>query len=235
MAYRTRLPGAQAGTRARALRGPRLARFPPSRHALHRSLWLPGRRTGEDSPLRICRPEAQSDWPSHGLSTPRRLRSDRSGTSRTQSPPCGGGSPWPWPKASSDVRAAQPTSAGLRTIPARDAVVLGPVNIEDSPGWRVMLQAPLWRGWGDACEVSAHGGGRGLGEDRSAVARQGLRSWGDGQRQSAVPGGGAVACANGRALARPAERFRSLEQRLPAISPLGEGRRLRARLRRPVR
>src|SRR4051812_39988754 len=50
MAYRTRLPGAQAGTRARALRGPRLARFPPSRHALHRSLWLPGRRTGEDSP-----------------------------------------------------------------------------------------------------------------------------------------------------------------------------------------
>ena len=91
---------------------------------VHRSLWLPDRRTGEDSPLRICRPEAQSDWPSHGLSTPRRLRSDRSGTSQTQSPPCAGGSPWPWPKASSDVRAAQPTSAGLRTIPARDAVVL---------------------------------------------------------------------------------------------------------------
>ena len=58
------------------------------------------------------------------LSTPRRLRSDRSGTCRTQSPPCAGGSPWPWPKASSDVRAAQPTSADLRTIPARDAVVL---------------------------------------------------------------------------------------------------------------
>ena len=76
-----------------------------------------------DSPLRICRPEAQSDWPSHGLSTPRRLRSDRSGTSQTQSPPCAGGSPWPWPKASRDVRVAQPTSAGLRTIPARDAVV----------------------------------------------------------------------------------------------------------------
>src|SRR4051812_31368141 len=124
MAYRTRLPGPQAGTWARALRGPRLAWLPPSRHALHRSLWLPGRRTGENSPLRICRPEAQSAWPSRQLSTPRRLRSDRSGTSRTQSPPWAGGSPWPWPKASSDVRAAQPTSAGLRTIPARDAVVL---------------------------------------------------------------------------------------------------------------
>src|SRR3954451_18366112 len=44
-----------------------------------------------------------------------------------QSPPCAGGSPWPWPKASSDVRAAQLTSADLRTIPARDAVVLRPI------------------------------------------------------------------------------------------------------------
>src|SRR4029453_14008251 len=131
VAHRTRLPGAQAGTGAWARRGPRLARLPPSRHALHRSLWLPDRRTGENSPLRICRPEAHSHWPSHGLSTPRRLRSDRSGTSRTQSPPCAGGSPWLWPKASSDVRAAQRTSAGLRTIPARDAVVL-PTRIQQS-------------------------------------------------------------------------------------------------------
>src|SRR3954451_21144748 len=98
-----------------------------------------------------------------------------------------------------------------------------------------MLQAPLWRGWGDAGEVSVHGGGRGLGEDRPAAARQGLRSWGDGQGQSAVPGGGAVACADRLALARLAERFRPLEQRLPALSSLGEGRRLRARLRGPVR
>src|SRR5215210_827625 len=74
-----------------------------------------------------------------------------------------------------------------------------------------------------------------MGEDSPADARQGLRSWGDGQGQSAVPGGGAVACAHGRALARPAERVRPLEQRLPALSSLGEGRRLRARLRVPVR
>src|SRR5215210_9548244 len=124
VAHRARLSGTQAGTRAWALRGPRLARFPPPCQLVPCSLWLPDRRAGEDLPLRICRPEAQSDWPSHGLSTPRRLPSDRSGTSRTQSPPCAGGSPWPWPKASSDVRAAQPTSAGLRTISARDAVVL---------------------------------------------------------------------------------------------------------------
>src|SRR3954462_4954310 len=98
------------------------------RYALHRSLRLPGSGTGGDFPLRISRPEAQSDLPSRQLSTPRRLRSDRSGTCRIQSPPCAGGSPWPWPKASSDVRAAQFTSADLRTIPARDAVVLGRVD-----------------------------------------------------------------------------------------------------------
>src|SRR3712207_6697606 len=39
----------------------------------------------------------------------------------------------------------------------------------------------------------------------------------------------------GGALARPARRFRQVEQRLPALPPLGEGRRVRARLRLPVR
>src|SRR3954452_17743494 len=36
--HRTELRGTQAGTRTRALRGPRLARVPPPRHALHSSL-----------------------------------------------------------------------------------------------------------------------------------------------------------------------------------------------------
>ena len=38
----------------------------------------------------------------------------------------------------------------------------------------------------------------------------------------------------GGALARSAQRFRQVEQRLPALPPLGEGRRVRARLRLPV-
>src|SRR3954469_4503445 len=125
MAYRTRLPGPQAGTRARALRGPRLARLPPSRHALHRSLWLPGRRTSENSPLGMGHTEAHGDWPSPRGLAPRRLRSVRSGTCRTQSQPCAGGSPWPWPGVSSDVRAAPPASTSQIITPVHDAVRLG--------------------------------------------------------------------------------------------------------------
>src|SRR3954463_9786111 len=52
LADRAGLPGSQAGSRARALRGPRLARLPPSRHAVHRGLWLSDRRAGEIFPLR---------------------------------------------------------------------------------------------------------------------------------------------------------------------------------------
>src|SRR5215210_2279987 len=44
-----------------------------------------------------------------------------------------------------------------------------------------------------------------------------------------------MAGAYGGALARPAGRLRQMEQRLPALPPLGEGRRVRARLRLPVR
>src|SRR3954463_12017605 len=54
LAHRAGLPGSQAGSRARALRGPRLARLPPSRHAVHRGLWLSDRRAGEIFP-----PQAQ--------------------------------------------------------------------------------------------------------------------------------------------------------------------------------
>src|ERR1700736_3918956 len=52
VAGRARLPGAQARSRPRALRGPRVAGLPSSRHTLHRSLRVPDLRTGDDSPLR---------------------------------------------------------------------------------------------------------------------------------------------------------------------------------------
>src|SRR3954449_5358833 len=70
---------------------------------------------------------------------------------------------------------------------------------------RLFLEAVLWRG----------GGGAPRGELAGGV------------------GGGEGA--DGRPVARLAGRVRSLEQRLPAVPPLGEGRHFRARLRMPVR
>src|SRR5450631_3057976 len=52
LAGRAGLPGTQAGGRAWALRRPRLARLPSSRHDVYRSLRLPGLREGDDSPSR---------------------------------------------------------------------------------------------------------------------------------------------------------------------------------------
>src|SRR5450759_3261311 len=50
LAHRARLPGTQAGGRARAFRRARMARLPPPRYAVHRGLRIPDLREGEDSP-----------------------------------------------------------------------------------------------------------------------------------------------------------------------------------------
>ena len=85
LADRARLSRAQAGTRARPLRGSRLARLPPPRCAVHRRLRLPGRRAGGDSPLRPRRrPAGRSVWRSRGLPTPRRRRCAPSATCPTR-------------------------------------------------------------------------------------------------------------------------------------------------------
>ena len=63
LAHRARLPGAQAGARPRPLRGPRLARLPPSRHALHRSLRIPRRRAESNSPLSTRPPSPRGRAP----------------------------------------------------------------------------------------------------------------------------------------------------------------------------
>ncbi len=49
--HRTGLPGAETRVRAGALRRPQLARIPPSRHAMHCSLWVPGSRAEPFFPL----------------------------------------------------------------------------------------------------------------------------------------------------------------------------------------
>jgi SRSO17 transposase len=87
LAHRARLPGPQAGNRARPLRGPWLARIPSPRHAVHRSLWIPDHRKGSDSPLRTSlQMDARKTCHSQRLPTPRRLRSDRNVTFPIQLP-----------------------------------------------------------------------------------------------------------------------------------------------------
>src|SRR6478736_9751690 len=129
LAHRAGLPGSQAGSRARALRGPRLARLPPSRHAVHRGLWLSDRRAGEIFPPQAqVAPGVSKRLAFPRVTTPRRRRSDPNGTCRTRSPPCDDGSPWRWTGACIDARAAhaqiRAITADPSSIAACDAVVL---------------------------------------------------------------------------------------------------------------
>ena len=91
MADRARLPGAQAGDRARALRGPRLARLPPPRQPLHRSLRLPGGRALPFSPCApLHPPAARGTCATRRLPAARRRRSGLKGTCQTRSAPSAG-------------------------------------------------------------------------------------------------------------------------------------------------
>jgi hypothetical protein len=89
LADRARLPGTQAGGRARTLRRARMARLPSPRHAVHRSLRIPGLRAGRDSPL--SRPflrAALGACSTRPLSTPRIHPCGLNATSQIRSPPC---------------------------------------------------------------------------------------------------------------------------------------------------
>src|SRR5215207_8232354 len=86
LAHRTRLPGPQAGNRARPLRGTRMAGLPPPWHAMHRGLRIPDFRAGDDSPLRTSFLRGvHAICPTPWLQTPRRPRSRRNVTSPTRS------------------------------------------------------------------------------------------------------------------------------------------------------
>ena len=92
LAHRTRLPGAEAGNRARPLRRTWMARLPSPRFALHRSLRISDLRAGDDSPLRTWFVQAiQKTCNSQSLSTPRRPRCGPNVTSPIQSRPYTGG------------------------------------------------------------------------------------------------------------------------------------------------
>jgi hypothetical protein len=88
LADRARLPGPQTGTRTRTLRRPRMAGFSPSRHTVHRRLWIPDLRKGSHFPLRTMqRRSHRRTSPIRRLPTPRIPQSDLSATSQTQSRP----------------------------------------------------------------------------------------------------------------------------------------------------
>src|SRR6516165_1631361 len=109
LAGRARLSGTQAGGRARTLRGTRLARLSPSRHPVHRGIWIPDLREGDDSPLKTSfRPAVPATCHTRQLSTPRILPCGLNGTSQTRSPPCAEGSS---PLSSDACRAAHAAAA----------------------------------------------------------------------------------------------------------------------------
>ena len=73
--------------------------------------------------------------------------------------------------------------------------------------------------------------GQCLGENLASSTGQGDGPWRDGGGQPPVFGGGFVAGARRVAVARSAPGVRQLEQRLPALSPMGEEGCLRAAVR----
>jgi SRSO17 transposase len=89
LAHRTRLSGTKAGSRARTFRRTRMARLPPSRHTVHRSLRISGLREGDDSPLKTsCLGMVQRTCRSRRLPTERIRHCGLNVTSQTQSPQC---------------------------------------------------------------------------------------------------------------------------------------------------
>src|SRR4051794_16007466 len=122
MADRARLPGPETGTRARPLRGARVAWLSPSRHAVHRRIRIPDLRTGSDSPLRTKRRHSRRRTsPSRQLSTPRIPRSDLNVTCQPRSPLSASSSP----ALSHAPSRAAPVASAPHADPICDTVRLG--------------------------------------------------------------------------------------------------------------
>jgi SRSO17 transposase len=87
LAHRAGLSRAEAGDRARPLRGAGLAWLSSSRQLVHRRLRVPGLRAGPVSPLSVRVRQAPNTCPTLRLQTPRRPRSGPSVTCLTPSRP----------------------------------------------------------------------------------------------------------------------------------------------------
>src|SRR4029453_16949747 len=139
LADRTRLPGAQAGTGPRPLRGAGLAWLPSSRHLVHRGLRLPRSRAEPFSPSRPLPRASACVTPRLAAAGP--FRCDPSVMSRSRSPRCVAVSRSPWlavyPAA---LAVSGPTPAPLNQIQ--------PPHTYDT----VRLGRPPWR---DGCKKLA--------------------------------------------------------------------------------
>src|SRR5665811_1062699 len=125
LAHRARLSGAQAGGRAWAFRGQRVARLPPPRHAVHRRLRIPGLREGDDFPLwTLFRQAVRETYGSQRLPTQRLRRCEPNDTSRTRSRHCAYASASPSPADYRDAHAAQLQYTETYHAEICDAVVL---------------------------------------------------------------------------------------------------------------
>src|ERR1700693_746600 len=124
MADRTRLSRTQAGSWARSLRRPRMARLSPSRKSLHCGLRIPGLRKGDDSPLRtFSRPARPAIWHSRRLPTQRLCRCVHSATCQTPSQRYVSASHASWFTSCHDAHAADGRVSG-RSSRLSDAVGL---------------------------------------------------------------------------------------------------------------
>src|SRR4029077_4532836 len=102
-----------------------MAWFPSSCHPVHRCLWIPDLREGDDSPLRTSfRRSAPATYPTPQLPTPRILPCGLNGTSQTRSPPCAEGSSLLSLVAYHAARAAAELRSGNTRVKICNAVVL---------------------------------------------------------------------------------------------------------------
>src|SRR6266404_6778442 len=105
-----------------------MAWLPSSCHPVHRCLWIPDLREGDDSPLRTSfRRSAPATYPTPQLPTPRILPCGLNGTSQTRSPPCAEGSSQ---RSSDTYHAAHAAAAQLGNVRVAicNAVVLAHVS-----------------------------------------------------------------------------------------------------------
>src|SRR6201993_1373863 len=124
MADRTRLSRTQAGSWARPLRRPRMARLSPSRKSLHCGLRIPGLRKGDDFPLRtFSRLARPAIWRSQRSPTQRLCRCVHSATCQTRSQRYVSASHAPWFISCHDAHAVDGRLSG-RLSRLSDAVGL---------------------------------------------------------------------------------------------------------------
>src|SRR5258708_24069736 len=104
-----------------------MAWLPSARHPVHRCLWIPDLREGDDSPLRTSfRRSAPATYPTPQLPTPRIRPCGLNGTSQTRSPPCAEDSSLLSLVAYHAARAVAELQSGNARRGSCNAVVLGP-------------------------------------------------------------------------------------------------------------